>query len=77
MIVFLRVAGWLFLIVAAFFGVLTVISLPPGGLMFALPYLLGMITIAAAAIGGGLLLLARRLLPPAPAIQPESDGSRS
>lgn len=66
----LRVLGWLSLILALLALVLTAVSWPPGGLLFALPYLfLG----AAALLGaGGFLLL---LLGRAPRGEAPVDGA--
>ena len=54
-----RVTGWIFLLVGLFLCSLGVLSLPDGGLMFALPYFF-LIPGLALTVGGGLALLLTR-----------------
>jgi len=48
------VLGWILLVISAGLILLTILSWPPGGLMFALPYLFLMPGVVFALIGGGL-----------------------
>ena len=56
----LRVTGWIALVLAALLAVLGILSLPTGGLMFALPFVFMIPGAILAAIGGVLLWLGRR-----------------
>lgn len=54
-----RVLGWILLVVAVLLILLGVLSLPPGGLMFALPFVFFIPGFAFAVLGGLLLLVTR------------------
>jgi hypothetical protein len=57
----LSAAGSIALLLAALALLLAVASWPPGGLMFAAPYLFLMLAVALGLIGGLLLFVGRRL----------------
>ena len=54
-----RIVGWMFLIIGLLLSLLGVLTLPDGGLMFALPYFFLIPGIALTLIGGILGFLAR------------------
>ena len=54
-----RVLGWILLVTAALLILLGVLRLPPGGLMFALPFVFFIPGFALAVLGGLLLLVTR------------------
>jgi vacuolar-type H+-ATPase subunit I/STV1 len=54
-----RLLGWIFLLLGLLLCLLGVLSLPDGGLMFALPYFFLIPGITFTAIGGFMILLAR------------------
>ncbi|MDP1890891.1 MAG: hypothetical protein Q8K55_08345 [Gemmatimonadaceae bacterium] len=61
--------GRILLVLAALLVVLGIVSWPPGGLMFALPYVFLMPGVVLAVVGGVLLWLGRR-----PGSSPVSPG---
>jgi len=55
-----RIIGTLFIIIACFFLMLGLISWPPGGLMFALPYIFFMFALGFSLAGALMFLVGRK-----------------
>lgn len=53
--------GWLCALCAGVLILLAIVSWPPGGLMFALPFVLLVMAVACAVLAAGLLWLGRRI----------------
>ena len=56
-----RMIGMIFLILASFSAFLGLLAWPPGGLMFALPYVLFLTAVVLGFFGGIILLFSQRM----------------
>jgi hypothetical protein len=67
--------GWLLVAVGCLLVLLGIACLPPGGLMFALPYFFFIPGFALLVSGGIVLLLARLMIRPSPGAKKQDEGA--